>query len=110
MAYIPQLPLKEELEHLHKQQMVIALGIDKTLGWYYSFVLVPKHSGKVWLCPNQARLNQALIRLVHSSLTVNNIFPKVSHAQYLTPIVASLGFHNIKLEKVIISNDICMPI
>ena len=65
MAYALQKLFKEELAQLQEQDIIAPLGVDKTAEWYNSFVDVPKVNGKVWLCLDPARLNQALIRLIH---------------------------------------------
>ena len=44
--------------------IIMPLGINETMEWCNSFVLVPKTNGKVRLCSDPARLNQALIRAV----------------------------------------------
>ena len=66
--------------------------------WCNSFVVVPKVNGKVQLCLDPAQLNQALIRLIHRSPTLNDILPKLNNVQYMSIIDASLGYHNIKLD------------
>ena len=73
-------PLKEELEWLQQQDIITLLGIDETAEWCNSFVLMPKPNGKVSLCLYSARLNQALIRMVHGAGTLNDIFPKLYNA------------------------------
>ena len=40
-------------------------------------VLVPKLKGKVQLCLDLVRLNQALIGLVHLGSTINDMLPKL---------------------------------
>ena len=47
VAYVLQKPFKEELNHLQKLDIIAPLGIDKTVEWCKSFVLVPKANGKV---------------------------------------------------------------
>ena len=42
VAYVLQKPLKEELEGLQKQQIIVPLGVNETSEWCNSFVLVPK--------------------------------------------------------------------
>ena len=42
-----QEPLMEELEQLQKQHIIGPLGVDETLEWCSSYVLVPKGNGKV---------------------------------------------------------------
>ena len=63
-----------------------------------SFVVVPKMNGKVQLCLDPVRLNQALIRLIHRGPTLNDILPKLNNVQYMSIIDASSGYHNIKLD------------
>ena len=79
--------------------IIMPLGIDETLEWCNSFVLVPKANCKVRLCMDPARLNQALIRPVHWGPTLNDILPKLNNVQYMSIINASSGYHNLKLDK-----------
>ena len=74
------------------------LGVDKTVEWCNSFVLVPKANGKVRLCLNQVRLNQALIRPIHRGTMLNDILPKCNNLEYMSIIDVSLGYHNFKLD------------
>ena len=39
--------LKEELNQLQKQHLIVPLGVDKSSEWYNSFVLVPKANDKM---------------------------------------------------------------
>ena len=99
MAYTLQKLFKEELEQLQEQDIIAPLGVDETAEWCNSFVVVPKVNGKVWLCLDPAQLNQALIRPIHWGPTLNNILPKLNNVQYMSIIDASLGYHNLKLDK-----------
>ena len=78
--------------------IITPFGIDKTTEWCNSFVLVSRANGKVRLCLDPARLNQALIRPVHRGPTLNNILPKLNNVQYMSIIDASSGYH-LKLDK-----------
>ena len=94
-----QKPIKEELEHLQKTDIITPLGVDDSAGWCNSFVLVPKASGKVGLCLDPARLNQVLIRPIHRGPTLNNILPRLNNVKYMSIIDASSGCHNLQLDK-----------
>ena len=72
--------LKEAIERLQQQQIIVTLGIDEMLKWGSSFVLMPKLNWKVWPCLDPSRLNQVLIRPVHRGLTINDILHKLTHA------------------------------
>ena len=98
VVYALQKPFKGELEHLQRMDIITPLGIDKLAEWCNSFVLVPKANGKVRLCLDLARLNQALIRPIHRGTTLNDILPKLNGVKYMSIIDASLGYYNLQLD------------
>ena len=102
VAYALQEPFKEELRCLQEMDIIMPLGVDETSEWCNSFVLVPKANGKVRLCLDPAWLNQALIRPVHRGPTLNDILPKLNNVQYMSIIDASSGYHNLRLDKIIV--------
>ena len=65
VEYALQKPLKEELLHLQRMDIITPLGVDELEEWCNSFVLVPKANTNVRLCLDPVRLNQALIRPIH---------------------------------------------
>ena len=81
VAYILQKPFKEELEQLQKMDIITHLGVDEMVKWCNSFVLVSKANGKVRLCLDPVRLNQALIRPIHRVPTINDILPKLNNVK-----------------------------
>ena len=91
VAYMLQKPLKDELDQLQKLDRITPLGVDKTVEWCNSFVLVPKANGKVRLCLDPVRLNQALIRPVHRGLTLNDILPRLNNVKYMSIIEIQFG-------------------
>ena len=87
---------------LQKLDIITPLGIDDTVEWCNSFVLVPKANGKVRLCLDcldPAKLSQALIRPVHRGPTLIIILPRLNNVKYISIIDASLGYHNLKLDR-----------
>ena len=69
---------------MYNQSTITPLGIDDKEKWCNIFVLVPKSNGKVRLCSDLARLNQALIRPVHRESTLGDIFPKLNNKKLLS--------------------------
>ena len=67
--------------------------------WYNNIVLVLKPNRTVWLSLHPVRFNQTLTRPLHRGPTVNVILPMLIHAQYLTVIYDSFGYHNLNLDK-----------
>ena len=103
LVHALQEPLKEVLEWLWKQQIIVPLGVNEMLEWCNSFVLVPKANCKVPLCLDPDRLNEVLIKPVQRSNSEWGV-------KYLTIIHASSGYHNLKLDKqFIILNHILCP-
>ena len=98
VAYVLQKPFKEELEQLQKMDIITTLGADEMAEWCNSFVLVPKANGKVRLCLDPVRLNEALIRPIHRGPTLNDILPKLNNVKYMSVMDASLGYHNLQLD------------
>ena len=79
--------------------IITPLGVDETVELCNSFVLVPKANGKVRLCLDPMRLNQALIRPVHRGLMLYDILPRLSNVKYMSIIDASSGYHHLKSDK-----------
>ena len=84
---------------LQKQQIIVPLGMNETSERCSSFVMVPKVNSKVRFCLDSTRLNKAFTRPVHKNSTLNDILQKLAGKKYLTLIDASLGYHNLKLDK-----------
>ena len=78
--------LRRNWKDSQEQDIISPLGIDQMTEWCNSFVLVPKHNGKVRLCLYPARLSQALIRPVNRGPALNDIFPKLNNVKYLSLI------------------------
>ena len=91
---------KKKLELQQQLDIIVSLSIGEAAeSRCSSFVVVPKLKGKIRVCLDTARLNQALIRLVHRGPTVDDMFPHLMHPNYLTLIDASSNHHNLKLDK-----------
>ena len=71
--------------------IITPLGVDETAEWCNSFVLLPKANGKVRLCLDLVRLNQALIRPIHRGPMLIDILPKLNNVQYMSIIDVSSG-------------------
>ena len=83
VAYALQEPFRKELWSLQEQKLLAWLGVDETVEWYNSFVMVPKPNCIVCFCLYPMRLHQAFIRPVHSGPTINDILPKLTSMCYV---------------------------
>ena len=99
VAYALQKMFKDELDWLQQLDIITPLGVDKTAEWCNIFVLVPKANGKVRLCLEPVRLNQALIRPVHRGPKLNDILPKFNNVKYISIIDTSSRYHNLKWDE-----------
>ena len=61
---------------LQLQGIITQLGIFEMENSAIEFILELKPNGKVRLCLESAKLNQAPIQSVHRSPTLNDMFPK----------------------------------
>ena len=55
-----------------------------------------------WKCqavPISSKVNQVFIGPVHRGSMLNDIFPKLNNAKYLSLVDASFGYHNVKLDE-----------
>ena len=89
VGYALQNAFKEELEWLSLQDMITPLGMDLTTQWCKSFLLLPRSNVKSRLCRDPARLNEALILLIHRGSTLTDIFLKLTTVKYLFLIGAN---------------------
>ena len=84
--------------------MLAPLRLDETVEWCNSFITVPKPNGIVPLYLHSMRLNQALIKLVHRGLTINDILSKLKiHANFKR---CEFSYQN--MAKIILPNHTCM--
>ena len=86
VVYVQQEHFSKKLDKLQRQQIIIPIGMDKTAKWYNSFVIVSTPNGIVWLSLDPVRLNQPLIRPMHRSHIVNDMFRVLIHMWYLALI------------------------
>ena len=99
VVYALQKPLRRNWTSYRKWDIITPLGVNETVEKCNSFVLVPKVNGKVRLCLDPARIDQALIRPVHRGPMLNDILPKPNNVQYTSIIDMSSGYHNLKLDE-----------
>ena len=99
VAYALMEPLKQGLDRLQKQQVIVPSDVDETSKWCNSFLLVLKTNVKVQLCLDLNRLNKVLIRLVHRGPTLNYILPRLAGIKCISLIDTSSGYHNLKLDE-----------
>ena len=87
------------IEQLQQLDIITPLGMDDRVKLCNSFMLVLKLNGKVRLCLDLARLNQGLIQPVHRGPILNDIFPKLTNARYLSLLGASSRYNKLNLDE-----------
>ena len=99
MASTLQQPLKEKLDRLQKENIIVLLDVYETLEWCNSFVLVLKANEKVQLWLDPAKLNKVLNRPVHRRSDLNDLLPRLPGITYFTLIDTSSGYHYLKIDE-----------
>ena len=87
------------MDWLQKLDIITPLEVEETAEWCNSFVLIPKANGKVRLCLDPVRVNQALNWALHRGPMLNDIQPRLNNVKYMLIIDASSGYHNLKLDE-----------
>lgn len=98
VAYALQEPLKEELQRLVKEGILVKLDADEKSEWCNSFVCRPKPKGGVRLCLDPAKLNACSVRPVHRGKTLEDVKPKLEGATYFSILDLRSGYWNLKLD------------
>ena len=83
-----QQPLKEDLDRLQKQQIIVPLDVDETSEWCSSFVLVPMTNGKV-IMPGSPKVQQSVDQASAQGANFNDILPRQAGVKYLIIIYQS---------------------
>ena len=89
--------MKEELERLH--EMSVISPIQKPTEWCAPVVVVPKSNGRVRLCVDLTKLNDAVKRERHMLPTVDYTLGQLAGAKYFSKLDANSGFHQIPLHQ-----------
>ena len=87
--------VKAELERLQKLDVITPM--DQATEWCAPIVVVPKSGGKVCLCVDLTRLNQAVCRERHMLPSVDHTLGQMSGARVFSKLDANSGFHQVPL-------------
>ena len=91
-------PLDKELNYLLKQGILLKLKESKASKWVNSYACVKKHNGSIRVCISPRPLNKVVIRLVHKSKTLDEIFPELARSCFFSKFDYTKGFWNLKLD------------
>ena len=99
VAHSLQEPLKQELDRLIKQGIIVPLGIDEPSELVNSFRCVRKPNGKIRLCLDLTQTNKFIVHLHHDSKPVEDLLPKLSGAKIFSIANACSSFFMMLLNK-----------
>ena len=71
--------------------------VDEPTDWVSPMVVVPKRQGKVRICTDFTKLNQAVRREVHPMATVDHSLGKLSEGRVFSKLDANSGFFQVPL-------------
>lgn len=95
--------LKKELQVL--EDCHIIAKVEQPTDWVSSIVITSKKDGRIRLCINPRKLNQAIMRAHYQFPTIDEIKYSLSGAQYFSTLDANKGFYMLKLDEA--SSKLC---
>jgi hypothetical protein len=97
---VPVLLREKFEEHLNElvEQDIIE-RVDDHIGskWVSPAVIVPKKDGRIRLCIDMRRANQAIVRHHHPVPTVEEMLHDMNGARYFSKLDLKMGFHQFRL-------------
>ena len=79
------------------EQLDVIEPVDEATEWCSPIVVVPKVDGKVRICVDLTRLNQAVHREVYQMPTVEETLGSLTEGSAFSKLDANSGFHQIAL-------------
>ena len=95
LPYHTRKKVSEELKRLIANDCIEKVKGPST--WINPIVVVPKPNGKIRLCLDMRRANEAIIRERHQIPKVEEILPELHNAKYFSKIDLKEGYHQIEL-------------
>lgn len=89
--------LKEELDNLEHNNIICK--VEEPTEWVSSIVLTTKKNGKIRLCIDPRKLNQAIMRSHYQFPTFEEIKSDLAGAKYFSTLDANKGFWMLKLSE-----------
>ena len=99
VAHPLQEPLKQELDKLIKQGIIVPLGKYTPSECLNSFVCIKKPNGKIRLSLDLTQLNIFIVHLHHDSKLVEGLLPKLVGAKVFSIVDACSSFFMMLLNK-----------
>ena len=91
-------PLDKELNFLLKQGILVKLKESKASEWVNSCICVKKPNGSIRVCIDPRPVNEAIIKPVHRTKTLDEILPELARSHFFSKIDCTKGFWNLKLD------------
>ena len=92
VGHYPSRTVKNELDKLVKQGIIVPFGIDKPTEWCNSFVCVWKPNGKIRLYLDPTQRNKYIVCPHHDAKLVEELLPKLSGVKISSIADACLSF------------------
>lgn len=95
--------LEKELKQLERNGIIVK--VEEPTEWVSSIVLTSKKDGKLRLCIDPRKLNEAIMRSHYQFPTIDEIKNSLAGAQYFSTLDANKGFWMLKLDEA--SSKLC---
>ena len=97
IPYHTRKKVSAELQRL--QQLDIIQPVKGPTSWVNPIVVVPKPNGKIRMCLDMRRANEAIIRERHVIPKIDDVLTELHGAEYFSKIDLWEGYHQIQLHE-----------
>lgn len=87
--------VKKELDHLEKCEII--KKVTEPTRWVNPMVCVRKPNGRVRLCIDPHRLNQAILREHYPLCSIDDVTTRLNGSKYFSVLDANMGYYQLKL-------------
>lgn len=97
LPYHTRQTVSDEIDRLVKNDCIEK--VNGPTSWINPIVVVPKANGKIRLCIDMRRANEAIIRERHQIPKLDEILPELNDAKYFCKLDLREGYHQIELDE-----------
>ena len=87
------------LEELEQQDIIERVPENQPTPWVSPIIAVPKKDGGVRICVDMRLANEAIKRVRHPILTVDDVSFELNGAQYFSKLDLSQAYHQLELDE-----------
>jgi len=91
--------VEDTLQNLEQERIIERIPENEGTPWVSPIVVVPKKDGHVWICVDMRLANEAIERVQHPILTVDDVRFALNGAQFFTKLDLQQAYHQLPLHE-----------